>query len=375
MTPPFISLPVVSSSQFPMFNRHVCPPTFSGGPLDAVKPTREIELRLLVNIDVPLPDGEKVPMWIIEDLKDQAGGKAFPSKTIRTIEGDIVHAKVHNSANTHTVHWHGIEPTPANDGVGKHSFEVSGSFVYQFATNGAGTFLFHCHKSTPLHFELGLYGFLIVDPAKPDIPEAAGVEGPPYRTGGPGFVAAFNPSTNVRKYDVEAFLAFDEIDTRWHKLNHNAFMQACDPDDPVAAKNFTHDGILNDFRPDVFSISGALRRQSDPTPFNERAVNAKVGQTILLRLVNAGYTRQEYRIGLPVDVVAMDGAPLGVGAFGRYSQPFSRTANEPFTFTSAMRHDLLIQATEPGKFPLECRMLHWVTGRELFTARTFINVS
>lgn len=371
-----IPLRKVEPEEFPEFNKHVCPPTFSGGPIDPVEANIRIARNLLVNLDLILPDGEKVPMWIIEDPEDPEGGKFFPSKTIRTTQGDVIHARVGNKTNTHTIHWHGIEPTTINDGVGKHSFEVSGNFTYQFATSEAGTYFYHCHKNTTLHFEMGLYGLFIVDPKKPDTPEAAGIEGPPYRTGGPGFAAAFNPPTHVRKYDVEAFWVGDEIDSRWHTLGHNAFMQKCDPADPVAAENFTQDGFLHDFNPDIFLITGKGRRaRSDTATFEEVEINAKVGDTILIRILDAGYTIQEYRIGLPAEVIAIDGHPLGVPPRHQYSHPFMLAASEPFRLTSARRHDLLIRATEAGKFPAEIDYIHWITEKKLFTARTFINIS
>ncbi len=369
-------------AEFPAFNKHVCPPTFGGGPIDPVPANVNVARNLLVNLDLVLPDGEKIPMWIIEDPEDPAGGKVFPSKMIRTTRGDVVHARVGAKTNTHTIHWHGIEPTAMNDGVGKHSFEVAsfevgGNFTYQFATNEAGTYFYHCHKNTVLHFEMGLYGLFIVDPKKPDTPDAAGIEGPPYRTGGPGFAAAFNPPTHVRKYDVEAFWVGDDIDSKWHALGHNAFMQICDPANPIAAENFTQDGFLHDFNPDIFLITGKGRRTrgvGDIADFDEVAINAKVGDTILIRLLNAGYTIQDYRVGLPAEVIAMDGHALGVPPRQQYSHPFMLAANEPFRITAARRYDMLIKASEAGEFPAQMDYMHWITGKKLFTARTSINI-
>ena len=372
-----LPLPEVPKEQFPIYFRHICPPTFNSGPIDGVTPTRVVDRQLAQNVDVFLPDGEKLTMWNIRDRAAPGERDTFPSRPIRTVEGDIVHAHVNNSINTHTIHWHGIEPTPINDGVGKHSFEATSNFIYQFATHQAGTYIFHCHKNTTLHFERGLYGLLIVDPKKPDTPEAVGVPDPPYLTGGPGFVAAFNPPSHVRKYDVEALWVFDDIDRKWLDLNHSAFMQKCDKDDPVGKENpdnFTQDGILHDFRPDVFHISGVLRRKNDTTPFHEVAANAKVGQTVLLRILNASYTVQEFKIGLPAEVVGMDGYPLGVPPFGKYSRPISLAASQPFRLTTAMRWDIMVRAEQPGSFPVDCRLLQWITGEELFTCRTFINV-
>lgn len=370
-----IPLRPVSPDEFPVFNKHVCPPTFSGGPIDPVAPTRSIARNLLVNLDLELRDGTKIPMWTLEDPEDPVGGRVFPSKTVRTVEGDIVHARVGSKTNTHTIHWHGIEPTPMNDGVGKHSFEISGNFVYQFATNQAGTFIYHCHKNTALHFEMGLYGAVIVDPKKPDTPEARSVPDPPYPAGGPGFVRAFNPPTHLVRYDVEALWVPDDIDTRWHQLGHDAFMQKCDPDNPLAQENFTQDGFLNEFRPDVFVLSGEARQVDDDTPFEKAAIRCKVGQTVLLRFIDATYTINEVRLGLPARIIAEDGYPYGVPPRGQYSHPVDLAAGEPIRITAAMRGDALIRPTSAGRFPCTIDYFHWITGKKLYTARTFIEVT
>ncbi|MBI2873312.1 MAG: multicopper oxidase domain-containing protein [Chloroflexi bacterium] len=376
MAPRSIPLRPVPPDEFPIFHKHVCPPTFGGEAIDPVPPTRQIARNLLVNRDLELRDGTKVPMWLFEDPDDDTeSGTTLPGKTVRTVEGDIVHARVGAKTNTHTIHWHGIEPTSMNDGVGKHSFEISGNFVYQFATNQAGTFLYHCHKNTGLHFEMGLYGAVIVDPKKPDIPEAHGVPDPPYPAGGPGFVRAFNPPSHVVRYDVEALWVPDDIDTRWHELGHNAFMQKCDPDNPIAAEDFTQDGFLNDFRPDVFGLSGEAKRVDDDSPFERAAVHAKVGQTVLIRFIDAAYNVNVIRVGLPLQLIAVDGYPRGVPPAGKYSRPINLPAGEPIRITAAMRGDALIRPTEPGRFPVAFDFFHWVTGKRLYTARTFIDVT
>lgn len=387
-----MALPIVSRGEMmpdeaAVFHKFVCPPGNGGidkSPDLIEPPDFTLNRTLLVGIDLELPDGGRVPMWIIQDPDDPVNGRTFPSPTIRVPQGALVHADVLCQGNTHTIHWHGIEPSPMNDGVGKHSFEVNGHFIYQFQPRDAGTYFYHCHKNTTLHFEMGLYGMLIVDPPDPSAP------GVPitYRTGGPGFAARFNPQALVLTdhaihYDVEAFWVADSIDSRWHTLGHDAFMQKCDADDPINPDNFTQDGILNDFRPDIFLMTGIPRRKGDPTPFTAAnnplfgplvAPTVKVGQTLLIRVQNADYIIHQVTLGIDAEVIGMDGRALGVPPFQQYSRPFTLPAGTPFRLTSAMRHDLIVRPSVAGPVPATVEFLNQITGEKLYTARTTITV-
>lgn len=365
------------------FSKFVSPPGFDGANPDPQPPTITFRRNLLVGIDLVLADGGKVPMWVIEDPDaPSAEQRTFPSRGIRVPQDAVVAVDMGGQGGSHTIHWHGIEPTPVNDGVGKHSFEVTGHFIYQFQPRHAGTYFYHCHKNTVLHFEMGLYGLLIVDPPKP---AGSPVAGPPYANGGPGFVSAFSPATgHVIPYDVEAFWVADEIDSRWHTLGHDAFMQKSDPSDPANPANFTQDGFLNDFRPDIFVLTGIPRRFSDPTPFTAAdsplfgpvvAPTVKAGQTLLIRAACAGYIIQQFTIGIDAQVIAMDGRALGVPPLQQYSHPFTIPARTPFRLTSAMRWDLIVKPTVAGKIPATVEFFNQITGKLLYTARTSITVT
>lgn len=360
-----------------VYLKHACPPTTGGDNIDPQPADVRVRRDLLDTQDIALPGGDDIRMWIIRDPDDNENGRVFPSKTLRVPLNAIVHADVSTSSGTHTIHWHGIEPTPANDGVGHTSFEITGSFIYQFQPRSAGTYFYHCHKNTVLHFERGMYGLLIVDPPDPATPTAFRT----YPDGGPGYAAAFSPATaHVVPYDVEAFWVPDDIDRRWAELNHDAFMQDCDRDDPVDPENFTQDGILNDFRPDVFMLTGVARRQNDSTPFTPAntpalvAPRLRVGQSLLIRTLNASYTTTEFTLGIDAEVIAMDGYALGVPPFQRYSRPFLLTSGTPFQLTTAMRWDLLVRPMFAGTFPVTIKFLHSVTNRLLYTATTSITV-
>jgi|MTBAKSStandDraft_2_1061841.scaffolds.fasta_scaffold03281_6 FtsP/CotA-like multicopper oxidase with cupredoxin domain len=368
-----------------MLYKHVCPPTYGGGPIDRVEPDRTFELSLMDRFDLAVPPNvermigaDELPMWIIR-VRDRDGlgfsERSFPSPLLRMVQGEIVHAEVSASTNTHTIHWHGIEPTPMNDGVGKHSFEISGNFVYQFQANDPGTFFYHCHKNTTLHFEMGMYGALIVDPPAPG---GSGLTAP-YETGGPGFVAGRLPDspagTTVLRYDIERIWAVDEMDSRWHlpELHHNHSMQDCDEDDPAAPETFyvfdPTDINLNDFRPDIFTVSGAVLdvgERDDAGVFagvlDDPAVriDAGVGQIVLLRYVNAGYTIQELTLPVNATVIAWDGQVLGTSGFQRFSFPYVVPAGRPIRTTSGRRMDIILNTGTAVDGLARIRSYDWI---------------
>jgi FtsP/CotA-like multicopper oxidase with cupredoxin domain len=250
--------------------------------------------------------------------------------------------------------------------VGHTGFEVSGSYTHQFKPAVAGTYLYHCHKNTVLHFEMGMYGFLIVDPP---------VEGAPFRDGGRGMVRRMN---DIVPYDVEALWAVDEFDTRWHRpINHQAGL-SCPFYNSSEVNAFVPTGDenvgLHDFRPDVFLISG-VASSGKPIADPRVAVQAAWGDTILIRLLNAGYTVQEYLFpDLGVEVVDVDGRTLGHTPEGTFSRPFTIAAGKPFRLTTARRYSMLVTAAKIGRHPFQVRFLHWITGREVGRVETFIDV-
>lgn len=304
---------------------------------DRLKPDVTVEREFSDAVRLTMPDGREVRMWTLHDPKMKE--PVFPSPTMRFRQGQIVHSTIHSKKNTHTIHHHGMEPTAFNDGVGHTSFEVSGRYTYQFRPHQAGTYFYHCHKNTVLHFEMGMYGLLIVDP-----PEG---EGHLHRTS-PG-------------HSVEAAWVADEIDHRWRGLNHSEGIK-CPFDDKRR--------ILNTFRPGYFLITGV------PAPLTETdprvAVKCVAGQTVLLRILNAGYTVHHWTIeGLDATVNSVDGFPLEEP----YSEPLLIPAGTPFQLTTAQRFNALVTPKKPGTYRARVEFLDWITRKKLGEATTFIEAS
>jgi len=91
-----------------------------------------------------------------------------PGPEIRVKEGEIIRVVLKNylSQGT-TIHWHGIPIANAMDGVPGITQKIvkpGETFVYEFEAKPAGTFIYHSHAKYQL--DQGLYGPLIIEPAK-----------------------------------------------------------------------------------------------------------------------------------------------------------------------------------------------------------------
>jgi FtsP/CotA-like multicopper oxidase with cupredoxin domain len=307
--------------------------------IPALDPNPDVvyERGIYMNGSMTMDDGNTVTIWGFTDPAAGGGGMggggmgggAFPSPAMRVTQGQVVQTRLNvGMMMYHTIHHHGIEPEYRSDGVGHLSWDVNGTYTYQWRPMHAGTYFYHCHTNTVLHAEMGMYGALIVDP-----PE------------GPGTAFQGGPS-----YDVEAIWAVDEIDSSWHTL-------------AWTAGTCGGDVGLNTLNPDYFVITGVDGAQSALTHPGV-AVTMNVGQRLLVRYICAGYLPQQIRFGgLTAEVIASDGRPL--------PNAFQATQLDA---VSAERYDCIIQPTQPGVHTVEIDIKHWITGAVLGTARTRITV-
>ena len=308
--------------------------------------------RKFFNARLRFPDGVEHEIWSFED---ERSGRGFPAPLIRVTEGDVVHATISPGKGPHTLHWHGIEPDPHNDGVGHTSFEVSGSYTYQFTpalgqagnanTGSAGTYFYHCHVNTPLHVQMGMFGPLVVDPrpdaALPATSRRAFVDGP--------------------EYDVasETLLVPYSVDPRWHTMNHSAGLSG-------------EDVGLHRFDPKHFYLLGGQLAQP---PRGDRvwslqglrAVPVGAGAPTLLRVNNANYFPTRLRFtdanGAPApiaQVISHDGRPYRDTSDPNGPSPPVRITTDRLAFGAAERYDVLVQPSAPGEYRLHVDWYHWV---------------
>jgi hypothetical protein len=397
-----------------------------------VSRARTVQRRLSTGQRITTWDNRSLEYFLFRDsdLDSRFDDATYPAATIRVPRGVIFHCEGQGSQGPHTIHWHGLEPTPQNDGVGHCSMEI-GSYIYQLQPNHTGSYFYHCHRNTMQHFEFGLFGLFLVEP-----PDAyfASVSGSNWRTQTipnqvvfnnipvgacsdgrfrteanlltlplavrnqfPGFVggdpvfgvatptqtlADMNPHAFTVPYDVEAVWVFDDRDINWSNLASNVRQTfpvhgAVPGEDDDFFANNSGFFAFNDFRASHWFVTGVpVPTLGGPTPAAidpagaaprggglpggviprwlmsgkenvQVAVNAQVGQTILIRALDAAYNST--RITFPVDVViiAWDGRGLGVPPFGVYSQATVVRAGTPILISTARRFDAIVRATVP----------------------------
>ncbi len=335
------------------------------------RPTKTF-LRDFFSRDLRFPDGSVHEMWSFED---ERSGRRFPAPLVRVTEGDIVHLTLEASKRTHTIHLHGMEPDPRNDGVGHTSFEVSGSYTYQWRPDvgrpgdpnqgSAGSYFYHCHVNTVLHVQMGMVGPMVIDPVvHPDFPVPPG---------------ARRPFLDGPLYDVatEATLIPYGLDPRWHQMNHAAGLSG-------------EDAGLNRFDPKRFFILGGPL--SGPRPSGEvmaptqlRINTRATGYPTLIRMLNLNYFPSRALFtdsaGNPVQMaqlVAHDGrafrdtsrrdapsTPLSMNADGTANPDTLRT--DAIAFGAAERYDVLLHPPAPGTYMVHVQFIHWATRKLLAT--------
>jgi FtsP/CotA-like multicopper oxidase with cupredoxin domain len=338
-----------------------------GSPVTEFRRTPDrVFLRKFFNRRLRFPDGAEHEIWGFEDEKS---GRGLPSPLVRVTEGQVMHGILKPSKKVHTIHWHGIEPDPRNDGVGHTSFEVTGEYTYQWIAEpgipgdpnagAAGSYFYHCHVNTVLHVQMGMFGNVIIDPVvHPDFPVPAG---------------ARRPFVDGPLYDIatETLLVPYSVDPRWHQLSHAAGLSG-------------EDVGLNRFEPKHFYVLGGNLSQ----PFTGggvhslEAVRANAvghGFPTLLRILNGNYFPTQVRFtdaqDNPVriaEVLSHDGrifrdtsSPTGP------SRPVRDVGNKLETavlaFGAAERYDMLVCPAKAGEYRIHVDLIQWVTGQVLFT--------
>ena len=314
---------------------------FAAGLQGKPKTPHTVTRDLLLGHSIPTWDGKKnlVFYTIADPDNPSAKGGTYPGPTLRMPRGVIFNGDVSGKGPPpHTIHWHGMEPTPMNDGVGHCSMEL-GHYVYQWQPNFMGFYFLHCHRNTMQHFEYGLYSALLFE--APDawfasiastdaqgnvtlnsIPLGHGRDGKRRvacnlddpLTGTPRFTqfSGFNrnpvdtpdpgpgpgdtqisfptdPHAMTVPFDVEALMVFDDRDSVWSDLAPGAFTTfpktGLQPGiDDQFQNNPGTNGFFsfNDFNADYWFVTGV------PVPANKGGTGTIPAGLVIPASLNSG---------------------------------------------------------------------------------------
>jgi len=94
-----------------------------------------------------------------------------PGPTIEVVEGDRVRIFVTNRlAESTSIHWHGQRLPNGMDGVSglnQPSIKPGQTYVYEFAAQRSGTFMYHPHADETTQMAMGMMGFWVTHPKDP----------------------------------------------------------------------------------------------------------------------------------------------------------------------------------------------------------------
>ena len=272
--------------------------------------------------------GQNVNLWYFDVGFSNSGfmGEVFaPSAHLEIIQGELTSIQVQNQSNMdHTIHLHGLDVDQANDGVETTSSAITpfSSFTYQFIAPFAGTYHYHCHIDTTMHYHRGMAGAIIVRPP-------GGATDIAWE-GGPSF-------------DEEVLWHLQTYDMAWESVNESG---------PTTARH----------RPNVFLINGRESAEAQECPFT--VLRMTVGQVGYLRVVNQAYQFARFSLaGLPFQVVASDGRPM--------PKPIT---TDSWEIGTGERYDILFSSPKPFGGLATVDYLDDYTGQVLGQASTEIRI-
>lgn len=237
----------------------------------------------------------------------------IPGPTLHFKEGEDVVIHVTNTMSIDSsIHWHGMLVPAAMDGVpglnGFKGIKPGETFTYRFHVRQSGTYWYHAHSG--LQEQMGLYGSIVIDPAKPD-PVKADRD---YVV----MLADFPPD------QADRILANLKVNSDYYNHAHRTIgdffsdvsrdgWKATVDDRRMWGQMRMDPTDLSDVSDYTFLINGKTPEENDRLLF-------KPGERVRLRFINGGtMTFFDVKIpGLKLTVVAADGqnvVPVAVDEF------------------------------------------------------------
>jgi FtsP/CotA-like multicopper oxidase with cupredoxin domain len=224
-----------------------------------------------------------------------------PGQEIRVTQGDFLRITLKNELDVPaTIHWHGY-PVPAEadgvPGLTQDAVMPGETYTYGFSADTAGTYWYHSHQESSEQVDKGLYGALIVEDK---------VTAPP---------------------DKDYTLMLDEWMGEEGGNAHSAH----------GASSMSEEEMMSAMY-NILTVNGKSGSLIPP-------LETKLGDTVRLRFINAGYQSHGFHIPGEFKVVSTDGQNISEPAVlrdqivniapgERYDIEFTVTAQEDYTINA-----------------------------------------
>ena len=232
------------------------------------------------------------------NIRTIAINNQIPGPTIIAEVGDMLEITVNNHLKESTsLHWHGVILPNDQDGVpllNTTPIAPGKSFTYKYEVKVPGTYWYHSHSG--LQEQQGLYGSIIFYPKYDNIKsdQEHVIVLSEWNDEHPEKVLA-----NLKK-DGDYYALKKDTVTSWYKIIQHGFSATVHRIKSAIHRMNAMD--LSDIGYDTFLLNGQ----------KESHINATAGQTIRLRIINAGsstYFNVEFA-NSPMTIVAADGVDV-----------------------------------------------------------------
>jgi FtsP/CotA-like multicopper oxidase with cupredoxin domain len=268
----------------------------------AAEPPQTREFTLTAEeIDWEIQPGTTVRAW--------AYNGQVPGPEIRVREGDLVRIKLINHLRVPTtIHWLGLDVTPAMDGVAGLNQEPvvpEGEFTYEFIATPAGSRMYHSHTDIAKQLALGLYGPFIVEPREP-----------------------------VRSYEYDR-----EYTVMLNEWDLELTPEVAAGKAPLGPRDQTLRG--GELGTDLFLMNGHSHDAIEPIRLAE-------GERVLIRLMNLGHLAHPIHThGHSFKIVATDGNPVPEGM---------ELVKDTVLIGPGERYDIELMGTNAGVWMFHCHI-------------------
>lgn len=254
-----------------------------------------------------LPDGAQIHVFGYTD--DPRGRAKVPGPALVVTEGDIVNLTLVNDEDPTNTKYN-----PGGDGYelvmdGFHlsdqgPIKMGQRFTYHFVASQAGTYWYHCKVDAAWHLQMGLYGSFVVQ-------------------------SALDPNTaypNTPLFSKQYTFVLSEMDSDEHQQEYAALHNGGPAVD------------WNNYQPDYFFINGKAYPDTMMDPND--SINATLGQTVLVRLINAGSeVHMMHTHGFHFLVIGANGRKL--------DQPYYK---DTILMEPGARYDIILRLDQVGRF-------------------------